>query len=122
MAMEGYTFPFSMAASRNAMRAFNRMFFQPDQATISKMDEIHAVLKNIDAPVSILWGTRDPVLSKLPAYLLRDDLRHASEPVFLWDVGHFPPEEAPEVLAETVLQAAKPAPPDQGESAFKIIG
>jgi haloalkane dehalogenase len=122
MAQEGYTYPFSAASSRTAMKAFNRMFFQPDSKTIATIDGIFARLKKIEAPVSILWGTRDPVLTKLPAYLLRDELRHASEPVFLPDVGHYPPEEAPEKLAEIVLQQPGPAHAPQGESVFRIIG
>jgi pimeloyl-ACP methyl ester carboxylesterase len=83
--------------------AFARMFFRPDPQTLSKMDEIQTGLRNGPAPADILWGLRDPLLSKLPAYLLRDDLRNAREPVWLPDVSHYVPEAAPEQFAETVL-------------------
>ncbi|MGA3210807.1 MAG: alpha/beta fold hydrolase [Terriglobales bacterium] len=101
--LEAYGFPFARRTPRTAIMAFARMFFRPDPQTLSKMDEIQTGLRNVTAPADILWGLRDPLLSKLPAYLLRDDLRNAREPVWLPDVSHYVPEAAPEQLAETVL-------------------
>jgi pimeloyl-ACP methyl ester carboxylesterase len=136
LALEAYTFPFRTAPqvsaenrganlgrhARAAIGSFRSMFFAPDAATLAKLDEIYAGLKNIQAPVKILWGAADPLLTKLPAYLLRDALKGASEPVFLPDIGHYVPEEAPDVLAEAVLQESKPAPSAGSTSVFKIIG
>lgn len=121
MAMEAYTYPFPTAESRAGMNSFTRMFLQPDAATRERLGEIHSRLKHLEAPATILYGERDPLLTKLPAYLLRDELKHAAEPVFLPEVGHYIPEEAPEALADAVLQQARTPETDAGESVFKII-
>jgi haloalkane dehalogenase len=122
MAMEAYTYPFPTAASRAAMSAFTRMFLHPDNATLEKLREIHSKLKNLDTPATILYGARDPLLTRLPAYLLRDELKRATEPVFLPNVGHYVPEESPEALAEAVLQQPRQPEASAGESVFRIIG
>jgi haloalkane dehalogenase len=103
-AREGYLYPFRHRASRLAVFGFNRMFLDPDRITITKLINIQAGLKDIVAPADILCGAEDPVLSKLPAYLLRDDLRNAREPLFLPGVAHYLPEEATDVLAEVILR------------------
>ncbi len=122
LVIEAYNYPFSNPASRAGIHAFTRMFFEPDVQTRATQDEICQGLKNIDAPVDILCGAHDALLSKLPAYLLRDSLRQAREPVFL-DVGHLIPEEAPDALAEIVLRADAPAAGAQhAGSLFKILG
>jgi pimeloyl-ACP methyl ester carboxylesterase len=108
MAFEAYSYPFRQHASRAAIAAFSRMFFEPDRETVAKLAEIEAGLTNIAAPADILWGTSDPVLGKLPVYLLRDGLKNSREPVFVPEVSHYLPEEAPEVLAQTVLRGAEP--------------
>jgi hypothetical protein len=64
----------------------------------------------------------DPILSKLPVYLLRDGLKNSREPVFVPEVSHYLPEEAPEALAQTVLRGAESKcceKPDAG--LFKIL-
>lgn len=103
LALEGYTYPFHHRASPAAITAFSRMFVQPDKATVETSFEIEEGLGRITAPADILCGAQDHLLSKLPGYWLRDRLKHAREPRFS-EVGHFLPEEAPEVLAETVLR------------------
>jgi pimeloyl-ACP methyl ester carboxylesterase len=122
LALEGYTYPVATEASRAGIAAFTRMFFNPDPVTTDRLGEISRKLKEIQAPVSLLYGERDPLLTRLPAYILRDELKGAAEPVFLPDVAHFVPEEAPDVLAETVLQQPAPSPADTDGSMFRIIG
>lgn len=121
MAMEGYTYPFHRSLSRVGPRAFTQMFLHPDANTVAQLEEIRVGLKNITAPASMLWGARDPVLSKLPAYLLRDELKGAAEPVFLPDVSHYVPEEAPDALAEIVLRQVTSAPQNRPDDLFKIL-
>jgi haloalkane dehalogenase len=122
LALEAYSYPFRQGTSRSAISSFSQMFFNPDLATIAKLDQIQKDLAKIAAPADILCGAQDPVLGKLPAYLLRDDLKHAAEPVFLPEISHYLPEEAPNVLAETVLRGMEPkSAPRTGRNLFKIL-
>lgn len=119
--LEAYTYPFANPASRAAIHAFDQMFFEPDAQTRALQDEIQANLRKIDAPADILCGAYDPLLSKLPAYLLRDSLRHTAEPVFL-EAAHLIPEEAGDALAETVLRGITSAgSTHRTGSVFKIL-
>ena len=120
-AMEAYSYPFPTVKARVAMRAFSRMFLAPDPATRAKLAEIEAGLKNIEAPAEILWGARDPVLTKLPAYLLRDGLRHAAEPVFFADASHYLPEDLPDAVPDAVLRQQPGRPSAKPEGLFKIL-
>jgi len=122
LAFEAYSYPFRQGESRLAISCFSQMFFNPDPATAAKLARIQAGLKNITAPADILCGARDPVLGKLPAYLLRDDLKHAREPVFLPEVSHYFPEEAPNDLAEVVLRGMEPKRASRtSRNLFKIL-
>ncbi len=121
MAMEAYTYPFRATQSRVAPRVFTQMFLQPDANTAAKLDDIHTGLKRITAPADIVWGARDPVLSKLPAYLLRDELKRAAEPVFLREASHYVPEEAPDELARIALRQEQPQPDKRPDDLFKIL-
>jgi pimeloyl-ACP methyl ester carboxylesterase len=98
------------------------MFMAPDAATRAKLAEIQAGLKRIEARTEILWGARDPVLTPLAAYLLRDELRHAAEPIFFPDASHYLPEDLPDALPDALLRhtAATPQPSSQ-EAIFKIL-
>ena len=120
--LEAYKYPFQTPASQIAPRAFSEMFFQPDPATRATLERIEQGLKEISAPVDILWGAHDPVLTRLCAYLLRDRFPHAGEPVFFPDSGHYLPEEAPEAFAAHVLDTtARASAPSVSEDVFRII-
>ncbi len=121
LALEAYTYPFQEAGTRIAVRAFSRMFYEPDAETLTRLEEIYTRLNAIAAPADILWGEHDPLLGKLPAYLLRDELKSAREPVFLPDTGHYLPEEAPQALAEVLLRSAQQRPSDKPSHVFKIL-
>jgi haloalkane dehalogenase len=116
---EGYCYPFREQASRQAVPAFLEMYLHPDRSTRERLAEIFAGLKNVTAPADIIWGARDPLLTKLHAYLLRDQLPSAREPIFVTDAAHYLPEEAGDTLAEVVLRGAERS--SGGESLFKII-
>lgn len=118
--VEAYTYPFPEVKSRVAIRAFTRMFFDAADPAHDTMRKIYEGLKHIAAPADILFGAHDPVLSRLPAYLLRDALCGAREPIFVENASHFLPEDAPEALAETVLRDVKlTATP--ADTMFKIL-
>lgn len=119
--VEAYNYPFPNFESRTAVRAFSRMFFDPSHAAHETLTEIYSSLDRVTAPADILHGALDPVLSKLPAYLLRDALRNSREPIFVENASHFLPEDAPDLLADTVLREQKPASGRQTEALFKIV-
>ncbi len=108
--LEAYRFPFPDAASRAGVLAFPRMIpLRPSDAAWQTMSNIEAGLAKLTAPAEILWGKRDPVFSGLYAYLLRDRLKNAREPLFLENASHFVPEEAPDAIAERILTERKTA-------------
>lgn len=107
---DAYRFPFPNAASRAGVLAFPRMIpLREGDAAWQTMSAIEAGLAKITAPADILWGKRDPVFSGLYAYLLRDRLKHAREPVFLEEASHFLPEDAPDAITERILTERKAA-------------
>jgi haloalkane dehalogenase len=108
LVIEGYKYPF-WNGPRTAIHPFQRMLLEPQEADAARLEELGASLHNIKAPVSILWGARDPFLTKLPAYLLRDALKNAAEPIFLPQAAHFVPEDAPDAVLAAILNEKKPA-------------
>ncbi len=107
---DAYRFPFPNAASRAGVLAFPRMIpLRESDAAWRTMSAIEAGLAKITAPADILWGKRDPVFNGLYAYLLRDRLKNAREPVFLENASHFLPEDAPDAIAERILTERKAA-------------
>jgi len=120
-AFAGYCYPFRHSASRVGISAFLRMGYAPDRETAATLETIGAGLGKIDAPVEILCGAGDPLVSKLSAYLLRDSLPRAREPVFLPNVSHCLPEEAPEALAEIVLRTLEAQTEETGSELFRIL-
>ncbi len=107
---DAYRFPFPDAASRAGVLAFPRLIpLRESDPAGGTMREIAAGLARITAPADILWGKRDPVFRPLHAYLLRDALKNAREPVFLEQASHFIQEDAPEAIAERILAERKAA-------------
>lgn len=115
MIVEGYKYPAHSAAGRVAPRAFWRML-TPGGPADAELEHIHAGLKNVTAPVEIVWGARDPMLTRLPAFLLRDAFKNARHPLFVEDASHYVAEDAPEALAAKLMEERKPA------TVLKIIG
>jgi pimeloyl-ACP methyl ester carboxylesterase len=121
LTMEAYKHPFHATSSRVAPRVFNEMFFEPDEATRAALQRIETGLKEVAAPAQILWGAQDPVLTRLCAYMLRDRLKQAREPIFFPDAGHYLPEEAAEAFAASVLEPAQSPAPATAPDVFRII-
>ncbi len=117
---DGYGFPFRRSEQRVAPLAFAR-HFQPNhrERELAAMRELAPQISKLPAKVQILWGEQDPTFqSKLLPYLLRDSLPHCAEPVFVPRASHLLPEDAPEVLAEKVLESDRKA---GREPMFKIL-
>jgi haloalkane dehalogenase len=117
---DGYGFPFQRVDSRVAPLAFARLF-QPNsrQSQLAVMRELAPQMRELPAKVQILWGQQDPTFrSKLLPYLLRDSLPRCAEPVFVPQASQLLPEDAPEVLAEMVLETGRKR---SNEPLFKIL-
>ena len=117
---EAYGLPFRKGDERTAPLVFARqMQATSREAQLTAMREVSQQARNLPAKVQILWGEQDPTFrSKLLPYLLRDSLPHCAEPVFVPQVSHLLPEDAPELLAEKVLHTGR----KQGrEPMFKIL-
>ena len=62
-----------------------------------------AGLTQLSAPTSIFWGAQDPIAVPAMAERIRE-LRPATD-VQVWpDVGHWPPNEVPERLADAIRE------------------
>jgi len=118
-AREGYLFPFKHETAV-AVKALQRFLFDPDPETRTALVALEAELKNVNAPTEIVHGLRDPFVGRLAAYLLRDSIKSAREPIFVDDAGHFLPERAPRVVHERIIptRMAQTAAP---QGLFKIL-
>jgi pimeloyl-ACP methyl ester carboxylesterase len=105
--LDAYRYPFTAPASRAAIAAFARMLpLAESQPEAQWLAALRPAMKKVTAPVEILWGVRDSMFTRLPAYLLRDAFKHAAEPVFLPDAAHLVPEEAADAVAGLLLREA----------------
>ncbi len=105
MTVEGYKYPAHGPAGCVATRAFWRMLGS-GQAD-AELGRISRGLSRITAPLEILWGARDRLFSRLPAYMLRDAVKNATDPVFLEAASHYVAEDAPETLISKLLEQRK---------------
>ncbi len=115
MVVEGYKYPAHTPAGRLGPRAFWRMLMSGSVAR-SELQQIESGLSRITAPVDIVWGAQDRMLSRLPAYMLRDGLKNAHAPVFVESASHYVAEDAPEALITKLLEQPKTA------TELKILG
>jgi pimeloyl-ACP methyl ester carboxylesterase len=120
MTIEAYKFPFQ-ESSPAAVKAFCDMLFEPDAATVATMKNVEAGLKKITAKAEILHGLKDPVLTRLPAYLLRDALKSSHEPMFLPNASHLLPEDAPEEFFAQLTRQEKAQAEAAGDALFNIL-
>lgn len=122
--VEGYKYPFPNMGTRTAISEFSRMFVHPSATDRATMQRIYEGLKKITAPADILVGEADPLNLRLSAYLLRDALPNAHEPVFVPNASHLLPEDAPHVIADVLLSdsssSAKKEDP-AADTLFKIL-
>ena len=118
---EAFVFPFRGGDSRAAVYAWLGWSLRPDAATRDRLDNIYSRLRTLQAPAAILWGLKDPLVTKLPAYRLRDQLALASEPRFFGSAGGCLPEDDPEALAAAALGPIEARTGRRAEPVFKII-
>ncbi len=108
-AMVGYLYPLRERGARQALADFERTMRWPE--TDRTLAEIAVRLKELRAPVEIVWGKRDRLLpGPVPPYALRDAFPNAAEPRWVAEAGHLLPEDAPEELIEVLLSPFKPKP------------
>jgi haloalkane dehalogenase len=97
-----YRWPLAKRAQRAAPLALARMV--PDDPekhpSVPQLRETDALFRSLEAPIRIVWGTRDPVLGRVINHLER--LRPDAV-IERTGAGHFLQEEVPEELARAVL-------------------
>jgi haloalkane dehalogenase len=64
------------------------------------------VFESVKVPISIVWGTKDPILGRVINHLerMRPDAK-----ITRTQAGHFLQEEVPEQLADAILDVASRA-------------
>lgn len=103
-----YRWPLRRRADRAAPLALARMV--PDRVTghpsLPMLERTHELFATAEVPISIVWGTRDPVLGRVINHLARTrpDAR-----IVRTEAGHFLQEEVPEPLADAILEVAAQA-------------
>jgi haloalkane dehalogenase len=97
-----YRWPLAKRAERAAPLALARMVPNDPERhpSIPQLRETDALFRSLDAPIRIVWGTRDPVLGRIINHLERIRPDAAIERT---GAGHFLQEEVPEELAQAVL-------------------
>jgi pimeloyl-ACP methyl ester carboxylesterase len=99
-----YRWPLRRFADRNAPLALARMVPNGhDHVSVPALEQIDHLFRTTNAPISIVWGTKDPILGKVISHLekLRPDAK-----VVRTRAGHFLQEEVPDELAEATLDLA----------------
>jgi pimeloyl-ACP methyl ester carboxylesterase len=100
MMMEAYRAPFPDYWSRLAMLAAQRDIpFTERDRSAALMGAIHERLQELDLPLTLLWGMRDPVFQ--PVFMEQwRELFPDARVVELQDAAHFVPEDRPDALIE----------------------
>lgn len=104
--MEAYRAPFPDYWSRVGMLAFQREIPLTERDRSAQlMGSIHERLWELDVPVLLVWGLRDPVFQ--PVFLDQwRELFPAARTVELEDAGHFLIEDRPEAVTEAIASFA----------------
>ena len=100
----GYMWPLRRLGDRTAPLALARMVPDAmDHPSIPALERCQEAFTALRAPVSLVWGMRDPVLGRVLGHLerLRPDAR-----VTRTDAGHFLQEEVPGPIAAAVRDVA----------------
>jgi len=100
--MEAYRAPFPDYWSRLAMLAAQRDIpFTERDRSAALMGSIHEWLQELDLPVTLLWGMRDPVFQ--PVFMEQwRELFPDARVVELHDAAHFVPEDRPDAVIEAL--------------------
>src|SRR5260221_344856 len=100
-----YRWPLRKRRDRAAPLALARMV--PDSATahpsLIALGRVDATFRSAAVPISLVWGTRDPILGRVINHLerMRPDAK-----IVRTGAGHFLQEEVPVELADAVLDVA----------------
>jgi cis-3-alkyl-4-acyloxetan-2-one decarboxylase len=106
--MDGYRHPFPTPASRVGVVQAPRMIPDgPDHPSWAPMQRIADGLAGLDVPALVAWGVRDPVFGKGAAWRFTEALPRHPQPLFLDGAGHWPQEDAPELLVPRVAAMVK---------------
>jgi pimeloyl-ACP methyl ester carboxylesterase len=101
--MEAYRAPFPDYWSRVGMLAFQRDIpFTERDRSAALMGSIHERLQQVDIPVTLVWGMRDPVFQ--PVFMDQwRELFPDARAVELHDAAHFVPEDRPDAVIEALI-------------------
>jgi len=102
--MEAYRAPFPDYWSRVGMLAFQREipFTERDRSAVL-MGSIHERLQQLDIPVTLVWGMRDPVFQ--PVFMDQwRELFPDARVVELEDAAHFVPEDRPDAVTAVLSE------------------
>jgi len=100
--MEAYRAPFADYWSRVGMLAFQRDIpFTERDRSAALMGSIHERLQELDIPVTLVWGMRDPVFQ--PVFMDQwRELFPDARTVELEDAAHFVPEDRPDAVVDAL--------------------
>jgi haloalkane dehalogenase len=99
-----YRWPLARAADRAAPLALARMVpDSQDHVSVPELARCESLFREVRVPVTLVWGTRDPILGRVVNHLSR--LRPDAH-VVRTEAGHFLQEEVPDQLADAVLDVA----------------
>ncbi len=99
-----YRWPLRRWSDRVAPLALARMVPDgPDHPSMPALRRGEAWARAFTGPVSLVWGTRDPILGRA---LARHEKAFPQAAVTRTEAGHFLQEEVPEVLAEAIRSLA----------------
>jgi pimeloyl-ACP methyl ester carboxylesterase len=100
--MDAYRAPHPNYWSRIGMLAFQRDIPLTERDRSARlMRLIHERLLELDLPVTLVWGMRDPVFQPVFLDQWREIFPHARV-VELYDAAHFVPEDRPDALIEVL--------------------
>jgi haloalkane dehalogenase len=71
--------------------------------SVASLEKTHALFASLQAPISLVWGTRDPILGRVINHLERT---RPDAKITRTEAGHFLQEEVPAVLADAILDVA----------------
>lgn len=101
---KAYKYPLRGWSRRVAPLALARMV--PDSRehwTIPELERGEQWIRNFDGPLSLVWGTNDPVLGR---QINRHERELEPDRVTRTEAGHFLQEEVPDVIAEEIRKLA----------------
>lgn len=105
---KAYRWPLRRRADRTAPLALARMV--PDRISghpsIPLLERTHELFATARVPVSLVWGTKDPILGRVVNHLERT---RPDATITRTQAGHFLQEEVPEPLADAILDVARRA-------------